>query len=78
MATMAKPLIIFFHPVQYALNVYKELSTVARTSLVGSKTRHEFFQDVETKYKDAVAIYRTSATGSVRVISYETTIRKKG
>jgi hypothetical protein len=65
--SVSKPLVIFFNLVRYAVKVYEELSTVVRTDVVQSKSRLEFFGDIKTKYRDAVAIYRTSATGDVRI-----------
>lgn len=66
---VSKPLVIFFNPVRYAVETYEKLSTVVRTEIVQSKSRLEFFEDIKTKYKDAVAIYRTSATGNVCITS---------
>ncbi|RHZ62635.1 hypothetical protein CDV55_106829 [Aspergillus turcosus] len=60
-----KPLVLFFSPVRHALLAYKELQQVARTEVVTSQSRDEFFNDVATKYQDVFAIYRTSASGSV-------------
>lgn len=60
-----KPLILFFTPVRHATEVYKALSNIARTEVVTSKSREEFFKDVKEKYRDAQAIYRTSASGAV-------------
>jgi glyoxylate reductase len=63
--SVSKPLVIFFNPVRYAVKTYEALSTVVRAEIVQSKSRPEFFEDIKTKYKDAVAIFRTSATGDV-------------
>ena len=63
--TLSKPLILFFNPVRHAVAAYKSLASIARTEVVTSKSRHEFFKDTRDKYKDAVAIYRTSASGAV-------------
>ncbi|KAH7409647.1 putative 2-hydroxyacid dehydrogenase [Cadophora sp. MPI-SDFR-AT-0126] len=60
-----KPLILFFSPVRHALAAYGKLSLEAQTEVVTSKCRKEFFDDIKTKYQSAVAIYRTSASGSV-------------
>jgi hypothetical protein len=62
---MSKPLILFFSRVRHALTAYKALSAYARTELVTSTNRQNFFKDIEGKYRDAVAIYRTSASGVV-------------
>jgi hypothetical protein len=62
---MSKPLILFFSPVRHALTTYKTLSAYARTEIVTSTSRQDFFEDIEGKYRDAVAIYRTSASGVV-------------
>ncbi|KAK7705550.1 hypothetical protein SLS64_007917 [Diaporthe eres] len=60
-----KPFILFFNPVRHAKAYYESLQEVARTELVTSKSRDEFFKDVEGKYKDISVIYRTSASGAV-------------
>lgn len=60
-----KPLILFFTPVRHATEIYKALSSIARTEVVTSKSREEFFKDAKEKYRDAKAIYRTSASGAV-------------
>lgn len=62
---MSKPRILFFNPVQHALEAYKALSSVAQTEVVSSKTRQEFFEDIGNKYADIQVIYRTSASGAV-------------
>ena len=62
---MSKPLILFFSLVRHALTAYKALGAYARTELVTSTSRQDFFKDIRGKYKDAVAIYRTSASGVV-------------
>lgn len=61
----SKPFILFFNPVRHAKACYESLQEVARTETVTSKSRDEFFKDVEGKYKDISAIYRTSASGAV-------------
>ncbi|GAD92367.1 hypothetical protein PVAR5_0958 [Paecilomyces variotii No. 5] len=61
----AKPLVLFFSPVRHALPQYKQLQQVAHTEVVTSQSRDEFFHDISTKYQNAFAIYRTSASGSV-------------
>ena len=60
-----KPLVLFFSPVRHATQAYEKLQEVAHTEVVTSRSRDEFFNDVATKYRDAFAIYRTSASGSV-------------
>ncbi|KAJ6114509.1 hypothetical protein N7486_000287 [Penicillium sp. IBT 16267x] len=60
-----KPLVLFFSPVKHAHSQYELLQQVARTEVVTSRSRDEFFKDLETKYKGAFAIYRTSASGIV-------------
>ncbi|KAH8878806.1 2-hydroxyacid dehydrogenase UNK4.10 [Thozetella sp. PMI_491] len=60
-----KPLILFFNPVNHAKPFYHSLQDIARTEVVTSKAREEFFQDVQDKYKDVSVIYRTSASGAV-------------
>ncbi|KAJ5765413.1 hypothetical protein N7520_004972 [Penicillium odoratum] len=61
----SKPFVLFFNPVKHARPFYEKLQEVARTEVVTSKTREEFFKDVKNKYKDIFAIYRTSASGAV-------------
>jgi hypothetical protein len=61
----AKPLVLFFSPVRHATSTYEQLQQVAQTEVVTSQSRDEFFYDVATKYRNAFAIYRTSASGSV-------------
>lgn len=67
-ATMSspKPFILFFNPVRHAKPYYESLQEVARTEVVTSKSRDEFFEDLKGKYKDISVIYRTSASGAVR------------
>lgn len=60
-----KPLILFFSRVQHAVSTYSSLSEVARTEVVTSTSRAEFFTDVESKYRNPVVIYRNSSSGSV-------------
>lgn len=62
----SKPFILFFNPVRHAEAYYESLQEVARTEVVTSKSRDEFFKDLEGKYKDISVIYRTSASGAVR------------
>jgi glyoxylate reductase len=62
---VSKPFILFFNPVRHALGVYQTLSTVARTEVIASKSRAEFFQDLKEKYKNIVAIYSTSSSYAV-------------
>lgn len=66
--TPTKPLVLFFSPVRHALSTYEQLQQVAQTEVVTSQSREEFFHDLTTKYKNVFAIYRTSASGSVRVL----------
>jgi hypothetical protein len=61
----SKPFILFFNPVRHAKAYYESLREVARTEVVTSKSRDEFFEDVQGKYKDISVIYRTSASGDV-------------
>lgn len=61
----SKPFILFFNPVRHAKAYYESLQEVARTEVVTSKSRNEFFKDLEGKYKDISVIYRTSASGAV-------------
>lgn len=56
---------LFFNPVRHATSFYKKFQEVARTEVVTSNSREEFFNDVREKYKEAFAIYRTSASGAV-------------
>lgn len=65
----AKPFILFFNPVRHAKAVYEELQKVARVEVVTSSSREQFFKDVQDKYKDIKAIYRTSASGAVGPLS---------
>lgn len=62
----AKPLILLFNRVMHATAFYETLQKVARTEVVTSKSRDEFFKDLDGKYKDISVIYRTSASGAVR------------
>jgi glyoxylate reductase len=52
----SKPLIVFFNPVRHAKPFYEELQQVARTEVITSKSREEFFQDLLDKYKDISVI----------------------
>ncbi|PYI20035.1 2-hydroxyacid dehydrogenase [Aspergillus violaceofuscus CBS 115571] len=63
--TAHKPFVLFFNPVKHAGDFYKKLQDVAHTEVVTSKTRDEFFKDLQDKYQDIFAIYRTSASGAV-------------
>lgn len=65
MSSSSKPFILFFNPVRHAEAYYESLQDIARTEVVTSKSRDEFFKDLETKYKDISVIYRTSASGAV-------------
>ncbi|KAI9042135.1 D-mandelate dehydrogenase-like dehydrogenase [Aspergillus affinis] len=60
-----KPLVLFFNAVRHAHSSFQQLQQMARTEIVTSKNRETFFQDIQGKYKDAFAIYRTSASGAV-------------
>lgn len=62
---MSKPRILFFNPVRHAIAMYHDLSSVAATEVVTSRSRAEFFADIKQKYSDIQAIYRTSASGAV-------------
>lgn len=64
----ARPFILFFNRVRHATAFYETLQKVARTEVVTSKSRDEFFKDLGDKYKDISVIYRTSASGAVRNI----------
>ena len=61
----SKPFVLFFNPVKHAQPFYGKLQEVAHTEVVSSTSRQEFFNDVDGKYKDIFAIYRTSASGAV-------------
>ena len=61
----SKPFVLFFNPVKHASSFYSKLQDVAHTEVVTSKSRDEFFKDVQSKYKDIFAIYRTSSSGAV-------------
>ncbi|PWY80856.1 hypothetical protein BO94DRAFT_602257 [Aspergillus sclerotioniger CBS 115572] len=63
--TSLKPFVLFFNPVRHAGSFYTKLQEVAHTEVVTSKTRDEFFRDLQDKYKNIFAIYRTSASGAV-------------
>ncbi|KAL2803183.1 D-isomer specific 2-hydroxyacid dehydrogenase [Aspergillus granulosus] len=60
-----KPFVLFFNPVKFARPFYEQLQKVAHTEVVTSQSRDEFFQDLQTKYKNIFAIYRTSSSGAV-------------
>ncbi|KAH8906492.1 hypothetical protein BR93DRAFT_979561 [Coniochaeta sp. PMI_546] len=60
-----KPRILFFNPVRHALAAFEALSKVAQVEVVASRSRQEFFKDIEDRYHDIRAIYRTSASGTV-------------
>ncbi|KAB8204984.1 D-isomer specific 2-hydroxyacid dehydrogenase [Aspergillus parasiticus] len=60
-----RPFILFFNPVRHAVPFYHQLQKIARTELVTSKSREEFYSDLQRKYKDISIIYRTSASGAV-------------
>ncbi|KAL4914524.1 D-isomer specific 2-hydroxyacid dehydrogenase [Aspergillus aurantiobrunneus] len=60
-----RPLVLFFNPVNHARSAFEQLQRVAHAEVVTSKSREEFFHDVQEKYKGVFAIYRTSASGSV-------------
>ncbi|OIW32821.1 hypothetical protein CONLIGDRAFT_694989 [Coniochaeta ligniaria NRRL 30616] len=60
-----KPRILFFNPVRHAIAAFEALSKVAQVEIVTSKSRQDFFRDIEGKYYDIRAIYRTSASGVV-------------
>ncbi|KAL4951219.1 D-isomer specific 2-hydroxyacid dehydrogenase [Aspergillus filifer] len=61
----AKPLVLFFNPVKFARPFYEQLQQVARTEVVTSRGRAAFFQDLQDKYNDVFAIYRTSSSGAI-------------
>lgn len=63
-----KPRILFFNPVRHALAAFEALSKVAQVEVVASRSRQEFFKDIEDRYHDIRAIYRTSASGTVSAI----------
>jgi glyoxylate reductase len=65
MSSSTKPFILLFNSVRHAKPFYEELQKVARTEVVTSKSREEFFTDVGGKYTDISVIYRTSASGAV-------------
>ena len=70
MSGVVKPRILFFNPVRHAVGVYKALSDTARTEVVASKSREEFFEDVKGKYNDVRAIWRTSYSGAVSCVEF--------
>ncbi|KAI0535049.1 putative 2-hydroxyacid dehydrogenase [Xylaria digitata] len=61
----SKPFILFFNPVRHAKGCYEDLQRVARTGVITSTLRQEFYEDIKNKYKDITAIYGTSASGTV-------------
>ncbi|KAH6653009.1 putative 2-hydroxyacid dehydrogenase [Truncatella angustata] len=63
--TSSLPFILLFNPIKHAKPFYNGLQEVARTEVVTSRSRHEFFNDVKDKYRDVSVIYRTSASGAV-------------
>lgn len=63
--TASKPFVLFFNPVRHACSFYAKLQEVAHTEVVTSKGRADFFKDLQDKYKNIFAIYRTSASGTV-------------
>ena len=63
--TASKPFVLFFNPVKHAGSFYAKLQEVAHTEVVTSNGRVEFFKDLQGKYKNIFAIYRTSASGTV-------------
>ncbi|KAL3429774.1 D-isomer specific 2-hydroxyacid dehydrogenase [Aspergillus tetrazonus] len=60
-----KPFVLFFNPVKFARPFYEQLQIVAHTEVVTSRNRTEFFQDLQDKYRNIFAIYRTSSSGAV-------------
>jgi hypothetical protein len=60
-----KPFVLFFNPVKFARPFYEQLQKVAHTEVVTSRNRTEFFQDLQGKYRNIFAIYRTSSSGAV-------------
>lgn len=67
----SKPLVLFFNPIDHAHGFLTKLQEVARTEVVTSKSREEWFKDLEGKYKDVYVIYRTTTSGEVRNTSGE-------
>jgi len=61
----SKPRILLFNPVKHALAQYKDLQESTAPEVVTSESREQFFRDCRTRYKDVIAIYRTSASGAV-------------
>ncbi len=61
----AKPFVLFFNPVRHAKTFYETFQEVAHTEVVTSKSREEFYKDVQGKYKDIFALYTTSASTAV-------------
>ncbi|EYE97767.1 NAD(P)-binding protein [Aspergillus ruber CBS 135680] len=57
--------ILFLNPVRHAIYFLQQLPKIARTELVTSKSRDEFFSDLQGKYKDITIIYRTSVSGAI-------------
>lgn len=66
--SLAKPRILFFNPVRHAVAAFEALRSVTAPEVVTSTSRSEFFADIQTKYHDIQAIYRTSASGAVRTL----------
>lgn len=65
-----RPFILFFNSVRRAVSFNQQLQKIARTELVTSKSRDEFFSDLQGKYKDISVIYMTSASGAVSFLLY--------
>lgn len=66
----AKPRILFFNPVRHAVAAYEALKAVADPEVVTSKSRQQFFADLNNKYHNIRAIYRTSASGAVCCLTW--------
>ncbi|RDW78875.1 uncharacterized protein DSM5745_05727 [Aspergillus mulundensis] len=64
-----KPFVLFFNPVKFARPFYKQLQQVAHTEVVIPQSRIEFFQDLQDKYRNIFAIYRTSSSGATSSIT---------
>ncbi|KAL4748057.1 hypothetical protein BDW72DRAFT_205929 [Aspergillus terricola var. indicus] len=60
-----KPFVLFFNPVKFARPFYEQLQKVAHTEVVTSRNRTESFQDLQEKYSNIFAIYRTSSSGAI-------------
>jgi glyoxylate reductase len=65
MPSSTKPFVLFFNPVRHAKSFYTKFQDVAHTEVVTSKSREEFYKDIQGKYKDIFALYTTSTSTAV-------------